>query len=252
MQQVWRVLIQTIHIWTFNKFVSFVCHTSGVWKHWWWCACSILFIVSWLSLGRRVATSDFVSLLTVHEFLSVLETGASEWESSAVDQLPTSHTEHGSLLLLHSQLWGTARSDVCLLLWQKKVQKDVGRKCFVQATPQFNVCLMSLKPTLAVQRFSQLANQRSQPQRVPAPLPLYQANTNRGHPCITQATQQIQRLPPPPVHQFPPLQATAPLRLLPPVSRTPPASPPPRPRPQPQRQHLHRLSPNPRRICHSR
>lgn len=137
----------------------------------------------------------------------------------------------------------------------KKVPKDVGRKRFIQATPQFNVCLMSLKPTLVVQggtRSSQLANQRSQPQRVPAPLPLYQANTNRGHPCTTQATQQIQRLPPPPVHRFPPLQATAPLRLQPPLSRTPPASPPPRPRPQPRRQPLHRLSPNPRRICHSR
>lgn len=32
-------------------------------------------------------------------------------ESSAVNQLPTSHTQHGSLLLLHSQLRGTARLD---------------------------------------------------------------------------------------------------------------------------------------------
>lgn len=39
------------------------------------------------------------------------ETGGVERESSAVDQLPAGHTQHGSLLLLHSQLRGPARSD---------------------------------------------------------------------------------------------------------------------------------------------
>lgn len=29
-----------------------------MWKYWWWCACSVLFIVSWLSLGRRVEILD--------------------------------------------------------------------------------------------------------------------------------------------------------------------------------------------------
>lgn len=51
----------------------------------------------------------FVSIIASNVCLCFPETGGVERESSAVDQLPTGHTQHGSLLLLHSQLRGTAR-----------------------------------------------------------------------------------------------------------------------------------------------
>lgn len=52
------------------------------------------------------SVSDFSYML-----MCFSETGGTERESSAVNQLPTSHTQHGSLFLLHSQLRGTARLD---------------------------------------------------------------------------------------------------------------------------------------------
>lgn len=44
-------------------------------------------------------------------FPPLSETGGVEREPSAINQLPTSHTQHGSLLLLHSQLRGATRLD---------------------------------------------------------------------------------------------------------------------------------------------
>ncbi|CAI5669220.1 unnamed protein product [Oreochromis niloticus] len=142
------------------------------------------------------------------------ETGVAERESSAVNQLPTSHTQHGSLLVLHSQLRGTASQ-----CWWF----GTGTRC--------------RRP----------ASQRSRRQQPQVPTPPYRASTSRGRLCTTRGTTANPATPTSPstpvstpASNGPPAAATASQPETPtqppstPQTPTPTAAPTP-PQPQPKK-----------------
>lgn len=81
---------------------------------------------------------------------SLPETGIVERESSAVDQLPAGHTQHGSLVLLHTQLRDTARLDTqhpkrfCYFKGEKTFPAGIGRdSCQTHNILYFTIFLQS-------------------------------------------------------------------------------------------------------------
>lgn len=81
---------------------------------------------------------------------SFSETGAVERESSAVNQLPTGHAQHGSLLLLHSQLRGTARLDTQRCTVLKGSIKPSCNYFFKEAKNTFLQALVELNVNVTV------------------------------------------------------------------------------------------------------
>ena len=205
-----------------------------------------------------------VSIIASNVCVCFPETGGAERESSAVNQLPTGHTQHGSLLLLHSQLRGTARLDT----QPRIISVQLFHICYLKETKSKTSVIISIsqclflrhpppKRMLAVRRgtrCSRLANQRSRRQQAlaPPPPPPYQASTNKGRPCTTPATRRIQQPPRPPARRSLPPPAMGPQQRRPPASRRPPPSLPAHLRPRPPHQPLRPRSPSPKRICRSR